>query len=140
MCVLNDSASILRGVLSIRRVAARPPCTTVLVLLQGQPARMSSATLCSIKDRVALQIIRDAEDCGKLRPGGVVTEGTAGSAGVALALVCAAKGYQCHIYMPDDAAIEKSDEIAAFGASVTRVRPVSIAHPGMTVQQVVHEC
>jgi Pyridoxal-phosphate dependent enzyme len=48
----------------------------------------------SIKDRVALQIVADAEQNGKLKPNGIVTEGTAGSTGVALAMVCAAKGYR----------------------------------------------
>ena len=48
----------------------------------------------SIKDRIALQIVQDAEEAGALRPDGLVTEGTAGSTGVALAMVCAAKGHR----------------------------------------------
>ena len=49
----------------------------------------------SIKDRVALRIVEDALEAGLLAPGGLVTEGTAGSTGVALAMVCAAKGLKC---------------------------------------------
>lgn len=54
----------------------------------------------------------------------------AGSTGVSLAMVAAAKGCRCHIAMPDDAALEKSQLLSALGAQVQRVRPVSITHPG----------
>lgn len=89
----------------------------------------------SIKDRVALEIVREALANGSLRPGGLITEGTAGSTGVSLAMVAAAVGCRCQIFMPDDAAIEKSEELSARGATVTRVRPVSIAHPEHMVKQ-----
>ncbi|PNW71677.1 hypothetical protein CHLRE_16g664250v5 [Chlamydomonas reinhardtii] len=83
----------------------------------------------SVKDRVALQIVSEALADGRLRPGGLITEGTAGSTGVSLAMVAAAYGCRCSITMPDDAAIEKANMIQAYGASVRRVRPVSIVHP-----------
>ncbi|KAG2451650.1 hypothetical protein HYH02_003430 [Chlamydomonas schloesseri] len=83
----------------------------------------------SVKDRVALQIVSEALADGRLRPGGLITEGTAGSTGVSLAMVAAAYGCSCSITMPDDAAIEKANMIQAYGASVRRVRPVSIVHP-----------
>ncbi|GLI71655.1 hypothetical protein VaNZ11_016936 [Volvox africanus] len=83
----------------------------------------------SVKDRVALQIVTEALRDGRLRPGALITEGTAGSTGVSLAMVAAALGCCCTITMPDDAAVEKANMIHAYGATVERVRPVSIVHP-----------
>lgn len=62
----------------------------------------------SVKDRVALEIIHEALAEGRLRPGGLVTEGTVGSTGVSLAMCAAAFGCHAFIAMPDDAAIEKA--------------------------------
>ncbi|GLT40224.1 hypothetical protein SLA2020_143750 [Shorea laevis] len=81
----------------------------------------------SVKDRVAVQIIKEALESGKLAPG-VVTEGSAGSTAVSLATVSPAFGCKCHVVIPDDAAIEKSQILEALGATVERVRPVSITH------------
>ncbi|KAF2593283.1 hypothetical protein F2Q70_00043028 [Brassica cretica] len=69
-----------------------------------------------------------ALESGKLFPGGIVTEGSAGSTAISLATVAPAYGCQCHVVIPDDAAIEKSQIIEALGATVERVRPVSITH------------
>lgn len=82
----------------------------------------------SVKDRVAVKIIEEALESGKLFPGGIVTEGSAGSTAISLATVAPAYGCQCHVVIPDDAAIEKSQIIEALGATVERVRPVSITH------------
>ncbi|KAL8138190.1 hypothetical protein V2J09_004191 [Rumex salicifolius] len=82
----------------------------------------------SVKDRVAVQIIEEALSFGKLCPGGVVTEGSAGSTAISLATVAPAYGCKCHVVIPDDAAIEKAQIIEALGAKVERVRPVSITH------------
>lgn len=82
----------------------------------------------SVKDRVALRIVQDALSNGALVRGGVITEGTAGSTGVSLAMVAKAMGLKCFVAMPDDAALEKSVLVEAYGATVERVRPVSIAH------------
>ncbi|GLC62197.1 hypothetical protein PLESTB_001854200 [Pleodorina starrii] len=83
----------------------------------------------SVKDRVALQVASEALAEGRLAPGSLITEGTAGSTGVSLAMVAAALGCSCAITMPDDAAVEKANMIKAYGATVQRVRPVSIVHP-----------
>ena len=56
----------------------------------------------SVKDRVAWAIVTDAERRGALRPGGTIYEGTVGSTGISLAMVARARGYRCHICMPDD--------------------------------------
>jgi cysteine synthase len=82
----------------------------------------------SVKDRVALRIVTDAMKNGTLRKGGVVTEGTAGSTGVSVAMVANALGCEAFLSLPDDAAAEKSQLMRAFGARVEPVRPVAITH------------
>nr|XP_023924843.1 cysteine synthase 2 isoform X1 [Quercus suber] len=82
----------------------------------------------SVKDRVAVKIIEEALESGKLAQGGIVTEGSAGSTAISLATVAPAYGCKCHVVIPDDAAIEKSQIIESLGATVERVRPVSITH------------
>ncbi|KAJ8493044.1 hypothetical protein OPV22_014765 [Ensete ventricosum] len=82
----------------------------------------------SVKDRVAVKIIEEALDSGGLMPGGVVTEGSAGSTAISLATIAPAYGCKCHVVIPDDVAIEKSQILEALGATVERVRPVSITH------------
>ncbi|XP_024376683.1 cysteine synthase 2 [Physcomitrium patens] len=82
----------------------------------------------SVKDRVAVQIIEEALQSGALCVGGVVTEGSAGSTAVSLAMVALAYGCRCHVVIPDDAAIEKTQILESMGATVERVRPVSITH------------
>ncbi len=69
----------------------------------------------SVKDRVALEMVQEALATGALTPGGLVTEGTAGSTGISLALVCAAYHCKCFIAMPDDAAVEKLHALQALG-------------------------
>jgi len=84
----------------------------------------------SVKDRVALRILQEALASGALLPGGLATEGTAGSTGISLAMLCPALGLRCHVVLPDDAAAEKAATICALGGSVQQVRPVPISHPG----------
>ncbi|CAK9166874.1 unnamed protein product [Ilex paraguariensis] len=81
-----------------------------------------------VKDRVAVKIIEEALESGLLHEGGVVTEGSAGSTAISLATVAPAFGCKCHVVIPDDVAIEKSQILEALGATVERVRPVSITH------------
>jgi len=75
----------------------------------------------SMKDRMAKAIIEAAERDGRLRPGGTVVEYTAGTTGVSLALVCAAKGYDLHIVFSDAFSEEKRLAMRAFGARITDV-------------------
>lgn len=84
----------------------------------------------SSKDRVARQIILEAERSGQLQPGGTLVEGTAGSTGISLALLARKCGYNCEIIMPDDMATEKSDLLVQLGATVHRVPAVSIVNNG----------
>lgn len=66
-----------------------------------------------MKDRVAAAIIEEGLAAGKLTPGGLITEGTAGSTGVSLAMLSLAQGCHCFIAMPDDAAEEKATMLRA---------------------------
>lgn len=72
----------------------------------------------SIKDRVALSMILDAEQKGLLKAGGTVIEPTSGNTGIGLAAVCTARGYKAVIVMPDTMSIERRKLIASFGAEV----------------------
>ncbi|KAG2135823.1 tryptophan synthase beta subunit-like PLP-dependent enzyme [Suillus clintonianus] len=82
----------------------------------------------SVKDRVALRIIEDAERQGLLHPhtGSRIFEGTVGSTGISIATIAKARGYDTTIIMPDDVAQEKVNALQALGAEVMRVRPASI--------------
>lgn len=72
----------------------------------------------SIKDRIALKMIEDAEKEGILKPGGTIIEGTSGNTGMGLALVAIAKGYKCIFTLADKQSKEKMDVLRAMGAEV----------------------
>ncbi len=72
----------------------------------------------SMKDRIALNIIRDAEQKGLLGPGGVIIEATSGNTGAGLAMVAALRGYQCIFVMPDKMSTEKVANLRSLGAKV----------------------
>lgn len=81
----------------------------------------------SIKDRMAIKMIEDAEKSGKLKPGGTIIEGTSGNTGMGLAMVAIIKGYKCIFTSTDKQSKEKFDALRAFGAEVivcpTNVEP-----------------
>ncbi|KAK9454627.1 tryptophan synthase beta subunit-like PLP-dependent enzyme [Dipodascopsis uninucleata] len=82
----------------------------------------------SAKDRVALAIVEEAEKMGLIKPdrGDTIYEGTSGSTGISLAMVCRSKGYKAYICLPDDTSTEKIDLLEKLGAAVEKVRPASI--------------
>ncbi|MBK7715512.1 MAG: pyridoxal-phosphate dependent enzyme [Gemmatimonadetes bacterium] len=97
----------------------------------------------SVKDRIGLRIIEDAEQRGELRPGGVIVEGTSGNTGVGLALAAALKGYRCIFTMPDKMSQEKVRLLKAYGAEVV-ITPTAVPpdHPDNYVnkaKQIVHD-
>src|SRR5580765_3440089 len=71
----------------------------------------------SIKDRIALSMVEDAEATGKLRKGGTIIEPTSGNTGVGLAMVAAVKGYKLVLVMPDSMSVERRRLMLAYGAS-----------------------
>ncbi|WP_183574764.1 cystathionine beta-synthase [Mucilaginibacter sp. X5P1] len=81
----------------------------------------------SIKDRMALKMIEDAEKSGRLKPGGTIIEGTSGNTGMGLAIAAVIKGYKCIFTSTDKQSKEKFDALRAFGAEVivcpTNVEP-----------------
>src|SRR6187455_1635253 len=72
----------------------------------------------SIKDRMAVKMIEDAEKAGKLKPGGTIIEGTSGNTGMGLAIAAVVKGYKCIFTTTDKQSKEKIDALKAFGADV----------------------
>uniref|UniRef100_A0A452VP81 Cystathionine beta-synthase n=1 Tax=Ursus maritimus TaxID=29073 RepID=A0A452VP81_URSMA len=74
----------------------------------------------SVKDRISLRMIEDAERAGTLKPGDTIIEPTSGNTGIGLALAAAVKGYRCVIVMPEKMSTEKVDVLRALGAEIVR--------------------
>jgi len=81
----------------------------------------------SVKDRIGVSIIEEAERSGKLRPGGTIVESTSGNTGMGLALVASVKGYKMVFTLPDKMSMEKIRLLRAFGAEVI-VTPTAVPH------------
>jgi cystathionine beta-synthase len=97
----------------------------------------------SVKDRIGLAIIEDAEQRGELRAGGTIVEGTSGNTGVGLAIAAALKGYRCIFTMPDKMSQEKVRLLKAYGAEVV-ITPTAVPpdHPDnyvMKAKQIVKD-
>ncbi len=80
----------------------------------------------SIKDRMALKMLEDAEKNGDISPGGTIIESTSGNTGMGLAIAAAVKGYKCIFTTTDKQSIEKADSLKAFGAEVI-ICPTAVA-------------
>src|SRR5690606_26251431 len=99
------------------------PCRLYLKLESMNPGN-------SIKDRIAVSMIDQAEKDGRLKPGGHIVEATAGNTGIALALVASQKGYSITVVMPDKMSDEKISHLRAMGARVVLTRSdVQKGHP-----------
>jgi cystathionine beta-synthase len=97
----------------------------------------------SLKDRIGMPIIEQAERDGSLKPGGTIVEGTSGNTGIGLAIAAALKGYKCIFTMPDKMSQEKVRLLKAFGAEVI-VTPTAVPpdHPDnyvMMAKRIAHE-
>jgi len=100
---------------------------TPLVRLNRLPAAGGAAVLAkmeslnpggSVKDRIAVSMIEDAERRGLLKPGAVVVEPTSGNTGIGLAMVCAVRGYRLILTMPDDMSVERQRLLSRYGAEI----------------------
>jgi cysteine synthase len=100
---------------------------TPLVRLNKLPAAGGAAVLAkmeslnpggSVKDRIAVAMIEDAERRGVLKPGSTVVEPTSGNTGVGLAMVCAVRGYRLILTMPDDMSVERQRLLSRYGAEI----------------------
>ena len=95
----------------INKITKDLPC---LVLAKYEPLNPGN----SVKDRMAVKMIEDAEKTGLLKPGGTIVEGTSGNTGMGLSIAAAVKGYKCIFVMADKQSKEKVDILKAMGAEV----------------------
>lgn len=102
----------------LNKVTRDLPCTVLAKVETFNPGH-------SIKDRMAVKMIEDAEKAGLLRPGGTIIEGTSGNTGMGLALAAIVKGYRLICTMPDKQSKEKMDILRAMGAEVV-VTPTNV--------------
>ncbi len=103
----------------LQRIGSELPCPLNAKVEFFNPAG-------SVKDRIAVNIIEEAERSGKLKPGGMVVEATSGNTGLGLAMVCARKGYKATFVLPDKMSQEKVQLLRAFGARVI-ITPTNVA-------------
>ncbi len=71
-----------------------------------------------MKDRIAVQILDEAEQAGLLKPGGTIVEATSGNTGISLAMIAAVRGYRCVLVMPEDMSLERRYILRAYGAEI----------------------
>ena len=111
---MHDVTALIGHTPLVRLAHADVPAT-ILVKVEGMNPGGSA------KDRVALNMIQDAEARGLLAPGATIIEPTSGNTGVGLAMVAAARGYKCILVMPDSMSIERRRLLTAYGAQVVLV-------------------
>lgn len=113
----NPRSGVLAAVggtpmVELRRVLPR---SGARIYVKWEPANPTG----SMKDRMAVEVIRSAAADGRLPPGGTVVEYTAGTTGISLAMVCAALGYRLHVVFSDAFSVEKRKTMLALGAEIT---------------------
>ena len=124
--------SVLEGIgntplIKLKRVSEETGCTVL-----GKAEFLNPGQ--SVKDRAALFIVRDAIESGRLRPGGVIVEGTAGNTGIGLSMVAKALGYRTVIVIPETQSEEKKDALRLLGAELIQVPAVPYRNPNNYVR------
>src|SRR5438034_3449386 len=113
---------------ALNRLAAGLPARVAVKLEYYSPGG-------SVKDRVALRIIEDAERAGRLRPGGTVVELTSGNMGIGLAIVCALRSYRMIAVMSEGNSVERRRILEALGSDVVLVPQVGTPRPSQVSPQ-----
>ncbi len=111
---IYDSITELIGntpLVRLKRIVPEDAAEVVVKLESFNP-------LSSVKDRIAISMIEEAERAGELGPGSTIVEATSGNTGIGLAFVAAAKGYKCAIFMPDSMSGERRKLLQALGAEL----------------------
>ncbi|MCH8486904.1 MAG: cystathionine beta-synthase [Candidatus Cyclonatronum sp.] len=104
--------------IKLQKVAAKTKATVLVKVEYFNPGQ-------SVKDRIAVKMIEDAEAKGLIKPGGTIIEGTSGNTGMGLALAAAVKGYKCIFTTTDKQSMEKVNLLRALGAEV-RICPTNV--------------
>ena len=113
MKIANDVTELIGNtpLVRINRMAAGAPAQILAKLEFYSPAH-------SVKDRIGLSMVAAAEAAGQIRPDSIILEPTSGNTGIALAMVCAARGYRCALVMPDTMSRERRTMLRAYGAEL----------------------
>lgn len=127
---LEGSARVPEASASVLEAIGRTPLIALQRLAEGVPARVfvkleSANPGGSIKDRVGIAMVEEAERRGWLKTGGTIIEATAGNTGVGLALAAAVRGYRCIFVLPDKMSSEKIRLLKAYGAEIV-VTPTAV--------------
>src|SRR5512136_77164 len=113
MRIANDVTELVGNtpLVRIRRLTAGCAADVVAKLEFYNPAH-------SVKDRIGLSMIEAAEKAGKIKPDTIIVEPTSGNTGIALAFVCATRGYKCALVMPESFSKERRMLLRAYGAEL----------------------